>query len=434
MPRLTHKVPSYRHHRASGQAAVTLNGRDHYLGPHGSPESREAYNRVLQEWLSNNRLTPLQPEVAITNTAIDDLIVAFWHHAETYYVKDGQPTRELQALRYSLRPLAELYGSTSVNDFGPRRLKAVRQKMIDNNLARTLINKRVVRIRHVFKWGVENEIVIPSVLDGLKAVAPLKRGRCNVRESAPVKPVPVEQLDAVKPYLSRQIRAMVELQILTGMRPGEVLQMRCGEIDNTEPIWTYHPDSHKTEHHGHERSIFIGPQAQKVLMPLLNRSPDEYMFNPREAEAERRMRLSGKRKTPLSCGNRPGTNRKRHPGRRPRTRYDGDSYRRAIYNACDKAFPAPEPLCRKVAQDGKRETLKAWKNRLTTEQHEQLKAWQKAHRWHPHQLRHNAATYLRKEFGIEAARVVLGHKSAGVTEIYAELDRMKAAEIMGKVG
>tara|TARA_R110002111_G_scaffold55414_4_gene95295 strand:- start:856 stop:1071 length:216 start_codon:yes stop_codon:yes gene_type:complete len=71
---------------------------------------------------------------------------------------------------------------------------------------------------------------------------------------------------------------------------------------------------------------------------------------------------------------------------------------------------------------------------LTKEQHAELKIWQKEHRWHPNQLRHNAGTYLRKEFGIEAARVVLGHKSAGVTEIYAELDRAKAEEIMGKVG
>ncbi len=53
---------------------------------------------------------------------------------------------------------------------------------------------------------------------------------------------------------------------------------------------------------------------------------------------------------------------------------------------------------------------------------------------YPHQLRHNAATALRKEYGIEAARVVLGHRSALVTEIYAEMDRTKAAEVMERVG
>ncbi len=37
--------------------------------------------------------------------------------------------------------------------------------------------------------------------------------------------------------------------------------------------------------------------------------------------------------------------------------------------------------------------------------------------WHPHQPRHNAATELRKEFGIEAARIILGHHSPAITEV-----------------
>ncbi len=38
MPRLTHKVPSYRLHKASGQAVVTLNGRDRWPGTPLQPE------------------------------------------------------------------------------------------------------------------------------------------------------------------------------------------------------------------------------------------------------------------------------------------------------------------------------------------------------------------------------------------------------------
>ena len=54
--------------------------------------------------------------------------------------------------------------------------------------------------------------------------------------------------------------------------------------------------------------------------------------------------------------------------------------------------------------------------------------------WHPNQLRHNAATRLRREFGLDAARAVLGHSSPVVTEVYAELDAAKAAEAMEKIG
>ena len=97
------------------------------------------------------------------------------------------------------------------------------------------------------------------------------------------------------------------------------------------------------------------------------------------------------------------------------------SYARAIAYACDKAFP--HPLLAETSFE-----------KLTPKQCEEVKVWRREHRWSPNRLRHNAATYLRKQFGIEAARVVLGHSSAGVTEIYAEQDLSKAAEIMGRVG
>jgi integrase len=66
---------------------------------------------------------------------------------------------------------------------------------------------------------------------------------------------------------------------------------------------------------------------------------------------------------------------------------------------------------------------------------EDLKAWRRSHRWHPHQLRHNAATLLRREFGLEAAQLTLGHASAQITDaVYAERDRAKVIEIMRKIG
>ncbi len=54
--------------------------------------------------------------------------------------------------------------------------------------------------------------------------------------------------------------------------------------------------------------------------------------------------------------------------------------------------------------------------------------------WSPHQLRHNAATRIRRDHGIEAARVILGHRSTDVTEIYAEKDWNQARAIMARVG
>ena len=65
---------------------------------------------------------------------------------------------------------------------------------------------------------------------------------------------------------------------------------------------------------------------------------------------------------------------------------------------------------------------------------QQRAAWYKRHVWHPHQLRHNAATRLRKEYGLEAAQVILGHKTLAITEIYAEKNVEAAQRIMAAVG
>jgi len=56
MPKLSpNTLPKYRRHKASGQAIVPLNGRDHYLGRYGTKASRVEYDRMTSEWLANGR-------------------------------------------------------------------------------------------------------------------------------------------------------------------------------------------------------------------------------------------------------------------------------------------------------------------------------------------------------------------------------------------
>jgi hypothetical protein len=141
------------------------------------------------------------------------LILAFWtRHAEQHYRHpDGTPTGELSNSRDSLRTFRHLYGTTLARDFGPLALKAVRQTMIDAGLARTTINQRVGRIVRLFKWAVENELVPPAVCQALKAVRGLQKGRSDARETGPVKPVPEADVDAIRPFVARQVWAMIQL-------------------------------------------------------------------------------------------------------------------------------------------------------------------------------------------------------------------------------
>ena len=55
MQRLGNRIPKYRKHRQSGQAVVTINGRDHLLGRYGAKASEIEYDRLITEWLSSGR-------------------------------------------------------------------------------------------------------------------------------------------------------------------------------------------------------------------------------------------------------------------------------------------------------------------------------------------------------------------------------------------
>jgi integrase len=376
---------------------VTLSGKDFYLGRFGSPASRAEYDRILIEWMHNGRRLPASS--AESDLTVNELLVAYVAFADAYYVKHGKPTTEPVCIRGSVRPLRRLYGDTLAKDFGPLQLKAVRQAMIDSDLCRNEVNKRTGRIVRLFKWAVSEGMVPPSAHHGLQAVTGLRRGRADVRESEPVRPVPDAFVDAIKPYVSRQVWAMIQLQRLTGMRPGEVCSMRTLDVDTSGPRWVYTPQTHKTEHHGRERKIPLGPVAQKILQPWLRPELTAYLFSPREAMDERRAQKRQGRRTPLTPSQR-GRKRKAKPKRSPGERYDTRSLCHAVLygvkraNACGSQIPG----------------------------------------WHPNQLRHNAATRLRREFGLDVARAVLGHSSPVVTEVYAELDGAKAADAMERVG
>ena len=187
---------------------------------------------------------------------------------------------------------------------------------------------------------------------------------------------------------------MIELQRLTGMRPGEVTIMRVRDLCMSNRTWMYTPESHKTEHYGRSRTITLGPRAQSIVQPFVATDIDKYLFSPRDAMSEWRRTQRTARKTPMTLSQakrRPKARSKKTPG----AHYTTQSYGRAIARGCRKASVSE---------------------------------------WSPNQLRHNAATFLRKEYGIEVARVILGHNSALVTEVYAEVDHAKAAAVMAEVG
>ena len=265
----------------------------------------------------------------------------------------------------------------------------------------------------MFRWLAAEQLVPAAVWQSLVVVDGLRVGRTIAREAEPIGPADDAIVDATIEQLPAVLGDMVRLQRLTGCRPAEVCGIRPSDIDRSGSVWLCTVTDHKTAHHGKSRIICIGPRAQAVLLRYLARDAESYCFRPCDSEAKRLADRRAARVTPLSCGNVPGTNRRRRPRRSPGDCYTTDAYRRAITRACDKAFPIPADVASDPAQ---------------------AKAWKCAHRWAPNQLRHSAATAIRKQFGIEAAQHVLGHATTAMTEIYAQKNVETATRVALAIG
>jgi integrase len=397
MPRLVHRVPKYAHHKPTGLAYVKVNGKRRYIGPYGSQESRAAYDRLIAELKADRAAEqPVTPPRSKPRPAprpqyvppppkpipISEVVLKFFEYAERYYVKDGEPTGEHRVIRCALRPLLDLYGSENAAEFGPLKLKRVREEMIRRDWTRHYVNVSVGRIKRGFTWAASEELIPASVVEGLKTVAGLRQDRGG-REKDPVGAVSDDVIEKTLAQFrpGSPFVAMVRLQRLTGMRPGELLRLTPDAIDRTIDPWAYRPRRHKSQHRNRGRTIFFGPRAQAILEPILA------------------LKVGGARLFRSSrCG-----------------------YWRAIGRACDRAFP--HPMLGGIADED-----------LTDEQRTELETWRKAHHWHPNMLRHGAATEVRREYGLEGAQVILGHAHANITEVYAERDAEKARETARKLG
>jgi integrase len=262
---------------------------------------------------------------------------------------------------------------------------------VDSGLAASTIRQRLGIVKRMVGWGVANEKLPGDALYRLQAVPRLKAGKKGPRPAKKVRAAPEAHIRAILPQLNPVVRAMVQIQDLTGARPGEIRSMTTGEIDRTVDPWLYRPAHHKTEVYEKDRVIPIGPKGQEVLKSWLKDDPGAPIFSPVET-------MQGVRTTsysPKRTDRQRAARRKPQPKRRLKDMCSKGAYRWAIERACDKAGVS---------------------------------------RFTPNQIRHTAATRIRRLFGLEAAQTVLGHAKADVTQIYAERNLKLAEDIAMKIG
>jgi integrase len=344
---------------------------------------------LIRQWLTTGQVRRAEPPPL----SIDDLIARFWIHAETYYQRDGQPTGELDNIRYALRPLHQLFGDYVAKKFGPQDLKLVQHEMISQGLCRNVINRRLCKIKRVFKWAVSEGLLPVRVYSALATVEGLKKYRTAARETAPIRAVSDEVIEQTLPFLPSVIQDMVRIQRLTGCRPGELCDMRPQDVDCSNQPWSYRPAHHKTDHLEQSREVLIGPRAAAILAKYLDRPQGGYCFSPAESEQQRKAAMRARRKSKVQPSQ---VDRSRpNPQRKPGSHYARQAYLRAIRRACEKAGIPP---------------------------------------WSPNRLRHTAATKIAGDFNLQIAQTVLGHKRPDATLIYAEQQFEQAKSVILAVG
>lgn len=390
---LAMRIPKYRLHKTSGQGLIEWQGQRFYLGRYNTPESLRRYRAKVAQIMEEVGAIEAAPQSGIVDL-VPELVLAYLR-----WLKTDSRREKVQQARTACAHLVRTCPEVPVRDFRPTDFKRARESMVAAGWARSYVNSQCRRIVRMFRWAVEHEMCPATVPATLREVAPLKKGKTTAPDREPVQAVDPAAVAAILPFASKAVAAMVQLQQLTAMRAGEVVLVRPCDVDRSAAVWLYRPERHKGTWLEKGRVVFLGPKAQAVLLPFLAREPQAYCFSPAEAVEERAATARANRKTKVQPSQ-AARRKKRTPIRAPRARYDTHSYGQAVEYAIAKA----------------------------------IKSGASVPHWTPLQLRHAAATEIRRKHGLEAAQVLLGHSRADVSQVYAARDLDLGIRIAGEVG
>ncbi len=389
-------------HKSSGQARVVLAGVEHYLGVWGTADSHARYAELVKRWLADGKRPQRQaPTVAQAVLTLRALFDQFLAHADASgrYWKNGAPTTQRAQFLWVADSLTSTLGALPVAKLTEAALIAWRD-VLEQNRKRTRsgINRLVAAALQVLRWGRSRGLVPKPVWADVSVIEPLKRGEVGDRpeKGRPRRAVTAAEAEQVAAKACRQVGAMIRLQALCGMRPGEVCAMRWCDIDkspipgDTTGCWTYIVPNGKTSHHGHVTRYLLPAVAQEILLqfPAL---PLAYIFSPTTAMEERRAKLRSGRKTKLT----PSQHHRDSVARRDyATRWGLNEYRHAVDRACARAGVP---------------------------------------RFTPHELRHGFVTWAANTLSLTAAAAAANHRNLTTTQGYVHVRQEDALAVAAAV-
>lgn len=336
-------IPKLRVNKGSSRYFVVLGGKRCYLGKWTGAkkppmEILAAYHDAIR-CLVDPKATPWEAPIQVTaDLTVIEGCLAFIADQRTHHGKQAEETAE-----FALRPVVQMFGRTPAKDFGPLRLRAVRDHLVKLGRSRSGINNQINRVKRAWRWLASLEMVPAAPVDGHRCLRALRYGQTEAPESKPKPTVSVDMAEATASKACYIIAAMVRVQVLTGLRAGEVCAMTSGQIDRSDPAcWFFRPNHHKNKWRGKVRSVPIGPRCQLVLLPFLrDDAPDAALFSPKAAVADVRARLHAGAHSPSRYCRAKGS-----PERVAGDFYGVHEYRRAIarVNAAN-GLPPWSPSC-----------------------------------------------------------------------------------------
>ena len=374
-----------------GRAYSSHKGVRHYLGVHGTPDAERNYKKFIRDIITHELTgeplltkTKNEPVVRLGKILVSELCAAFVKHHMPRLCKT-----HIVHFNCAIPFVVELYGSMRADDITPKKMRDVREQMVaSGRFSRRTVNDYTTMLIRIFVWGADEEMVDQSVAGALKLIKHLPKGEPGTFDNPKRRNVADEIIRRTLRFLSATVAAMVRLQRLLGLRPGEVYNMRAGDIirDTPDPrLWYYVPgyyeeqqkEQQRVYHTGHRKVqhkrqhdyeavdemkiIPLGLPEQEILAPFLEgKRPEQAVFSPKtESKSDKAGEF-----------------------------YNKNSYRTAVQRAVNRA------------------------NRSLSEGDKPIPMWS------PYQLRHQAATALDKIRGSAEASAQLDHASMSTTKIY----------------
>jgi len=300
------------------------------------------------------------------------------HCKEYYRGADGQPTSSAINYVIDVRMFRDLFGNAVVAELTHADMLQLRDALVRSGVSRPTVNRRLWCIKHMLDWALDEALIPATVKAELTQVHNIKRGRSAAPECPPVRPIDDATLEATLARMMPNTADMVRVHRLTGMRPCELCALRWQLIDTSRTPWVYRvpPEANKNEWRGEmgqPRVVCIGPRAREIL----ERHRDgDVPFSPARAFREYLEAIRAARVTPFYGKADPDAHVPRVMGERWTT----CAYARTVRAAAKKAGVEP---------------------------------------WGVNRIRHTFGTEVRRAFGLETARAVLGHTGGGcITDVY----------------